>query len=497
MPIKKRPRSGDGKASGSFKKPKKTYQVNEQFTSQDIWKSLDRIRKTHNNVDSIIPNSSLFVVFYPSFSKQEVESCVSALFEYIDSSKVKIHEVKNKDNIRFISITNFSILDCSLILTVLFIFKNKKWVAPNNYDYFQTLKDININGSFYIPNSTLYQSEEVIDPKLRKSSTPFVKSIIPRYQSMADFIECSISSTDQKSVSSFINEVTTFFSRLKYSKKVVTSRQFKESLEQHLQKFELQITEMFLKPFQLFDTESVTNNNSALIESSKNNLSKYIENLKNYNENTAITKREETASQVSTTKRTAKKQLMTNNFDQSKRNYTAASTVTTTIATNTTTSITTTTKNPVSRYSNNEYSPANNTTKNTTQGDQTSSHRPNFMTQEEIKDHCLATIKASIDLVKSKSPYQILRAYVKCPRQNYIDLIYQHLNELRSSTNCNIVILHLNNLHEAQPWFNSLDISKYTNFSQQPHQTTVRIISIGGVGEHILNALDQISNILN
>ncbi|CAI4355132.1 CIC_collapsed_G0011100.mRNA.1.CDS.1 [Saccharomyces cerevisiae] len=118
------------------------------------------------------------------------------------------------------------------------------------------------------------------------------------------------------------------------------------------------------------------------------------------------------------------------------------------------------------------------------------------MTQDEIKQHCIGTIKASMDAVKKKSSYQILKTYVRCPRQNYIDIVYQNLNDLRSKTNCNIVVLNLNNLHESQMWLESLNTTNYTSFAQAPHPSTIRVISIGGVGEYIVKALELILNIL-
>lgn len=123
-------------------------------------------------------------------------------------------------------------------------------------------------------------------------------------------------------------------------------------------------------------------------------------------------------------------------------------------------------------------------------------NKPGFQSQDDIKEHCVATISASKEVVTSKNPQEIFKMYIRVPKLKYTDIIYQNLNDLRNKTKCNIVVLNLNNLHESEAWLASLDVAKYTSVVQPPHPSTVRVVSIGGVSEYILTTLDLISDIM-
>lgn len=472
MPAKKRARAYDNKVVNSIPKRNKRYSSTEFYESQDVWKNLERIR-TYNRQSTLpIKNSKLFILLPKTIDLNEVHSCIETLHEYIEPDKLQLHSNKESVTPIYLLLQNFNILDCCLILSTLFAFKNKKWVFPFNREFFTIPVEIDLSGSFYLPNNCTR-----ISPKFGSREESRIKITESELKTLRNFKEVYIHSAIENSLTHFIEDVATFFSEIKFGKTIKQgsiSKQFEKDSKQYSYGINLSIGELPFNIEDLMDVGDISNANSKIIEKSKANLIKYLNDLRDYNE---------TAEKLNV-------QKIVNTPEPVKQQQQATSAVDRTT--------------PGSRYGSGTFTQNRNVTPS---GDNTrygsahaqsdQSNRPHFMTQEEIKEHCIATIKASIDVVKAKSPYQILKTYIKCPRQNYIDILYQNLNDLRSQTNCNIVVLNLNNLHESTQWFTSLDVSKYTTFQQQPHQTTVRVVSIGGIGEHILKALELINNILN
>lgn len=416
----------------SLKKSRKQ----DVFESQDIWKNLDRIRTQNTKAGNTIPHSFIYIPIFDN--PGDYEPCINALYEYVDSSKLKLQRCDDCVIPGYIYLQNFSIMDCCLVITILFGYKNKRWISPkDSKEFFNIPKGFNVSGTFYLPSScTGYNVHDV--PNLRES----------QFQTHYNFKEYYISST---SLSQVVQNLAMLFQNIKFGKSSkATSTHFSKALNQIYQTIDLSVKEIPFLGEQLFNPINLTKFNSPAIEKSKNNLRGYAQQLMKYNSSTEPT---------SSTLLNKKEKHVTTTHPTARQNIPSR--------TNT------------------------GTTAGTVHGS-----RPNFMTQDEIKQHCVATVKASQGVVKNKSPYQILKTYVKCPRQGYIDKIYQNLNDLRSQTNCNIVVLNLNNLHESKPWFDSLDVSKFTTYAQQPHPSTVRVVSIGGVGEHVQKALELIYKIL-
>ncbi|GAV54736.1 hypothetical protein ZYGR_0AS00580 [Zygosaccharomyces rouxii] len=419
-------------------KPLKKGRKHEVFESQDIWKNLDKIRTQNTKAGSTIPNSCLFV---PIFSDPgNFVPCINALHKYVDSGKLKLQLCDDCVIPGYVCLQGFSLMDCCLVISILFGYKNKRWFAPNDsQDFFTVPKGLNVSGTFYLPSScTGYNVRNV--PNLRES----------QFQTHYNFKEYYISST---SLSQTIQSLMTFFHDIKFGKSSrVTSTYFSKALNQIYQTLDLSMRELPFMGEGLYNPTSLTKINLPSIEKSKNNLQRYAQELIKYNSSL-----EPTSSPSSKNERQA-----------------------------------------TATHSTTRQGTPSRTNSSVGSGSNTAAHgsRPNFMTQDQIKQHCVATVKASQEVVKAKSPYQILKTYVKCPRQGYIDKVYQNLNDLRAQTNCNIVVLNLNNLHESRPWFDSLNVSKFTTYAQQPHPSTVRVVSIGGVGEHVQKALELIYKIL-
>lgn len=477
MPVKKRPRLND--QNDFFSRSKKTRNYsnsNDGFESQDIWKNLERIRKTNLRTIIEIPNSFIYITFLSSIPIKDIENCIKALHEFIEIDKLHLLKLKRNSSNIFIVLKNFSILDCCLTLAVLFAFKSRYFTTSSNRDYFTIPNGTNMNGTFYLPKSSINLSEKNQNIENRTSNLNINEIMSSRYETLLNFTEYFVSNLGDVNLTSFMGKIAMFISNIKFGKKKNTTIEFTDSLFSFVTKFNIGINELALKQEQLFDIDAVSKINKPLIDKSKSTMLAYIKALLKYN-NTV-----EQVPKIKTLKESHSAKTPISQGEHSQQ---------------TSSRFRNTTKITENGNSNLTYTQNTHTSTVDNVGHFNNfMNKPNFMTQEQIKEHSIATIKSSIESVKSKSPYQILKVYVKCPRQNYIDLVYQNLNVLRTTTNCNILVLNLSNLHESQPWFNSLNISKHTSVVQVPHPSTVRIVSVGGVGEHILHALEMISNIV-
>lgn len=373
-------------------------------------------------------------LFIPIFSRDEdYEPCIDALEDYIGPTKLQLHGCAGTVP-AYVVLLNFSLMDCCLVLTTLFGFKSKKWTTPSHSkDYFSIPRELVLSGCFYLPNScTRHDNKNV----------PIYES---RFETSYNFKEYYIK--PHTNPRHFMRSVAAFFSDVKFCKSAkITSKHFSRALAKSYGPVEVGIKEIPFLGEGLYNVAQLAKTNLPLIENAKMNMQTYAQDLIKYN-SAALS----TENPVSNSKTQASRPSQSPKPQQQSSMRTNTSSI---------------------------------------------ASRPNFMTQDQIKQHCTATVKASQEVVKTKSPYQILKTYVKCPRQGYIDKVYQNLNELRAQTNCNIVVLNLNNLHEARPWFDLLDVSKFTSHAQQPHPSTVRVVSIGGIGEHVIKALDLIYNIM-
>lgn len=423
--MSKRPRS-------DFPTNKTSKRIRKQDSSdrQEIWKILDGVRNQNAGAESSIKNSHLFIPIFSDNSRYS--ACIEALQEYVDPSKLRLHQRPGVIP-AYVVLVNFSLMDCCLVLPLLFDVKNRSRVSPfPSIDHFTIPRETNLCGSFYLPSScTRHEANNTLIHETRFQTNYNFKEYYAR---------------PQTTLRQFIRNLTAFFSGIKFGKSTkITSKQFYRALTKPYNTIDLGIKEIPFMGEGLYDVAQLVKSNLPLIEKAKTNMQHYAQDLIQYNCAPLV---KETA--LSAPKQPPKPQQSPKVQQQSSSKVNSSG----------------------------------------------ATSRPNYMTQDQIKQHCIATVRASQDVVKGKSPYQILKTYVKCPRQSYIDQIYQNLNDLRSRTNCNIVVLNLNNLHESRSWFDSLEVSKFTPHAQQPHPSTVRVVSIGGIGEHVIKALDLIYNIL-
>lgn len=445
MPVKKR--QFQKGAIPNSKRQRKTH--DEFFQSQDLWKNLDRVRTSYNGAESVMKNSYLFITVFTKSAIAEYNSCIKSLHEYVDAEKLQLIELEA--DYGFLMLKSFTLLDCCLVLTVLFALKNKRWIAANASEYFSIPSNVALAGCIYLPENFTGTEKRYQSPISISES---------HFNSILGFRELSFSASSNISLTSFMDSLSTLFSTMKFGKSTgAIVQRFHKAFRHYQNRLNLSLHEGSLPVGIMFDMAKVRRENLPNIENSKRNLKAYAEQVVTFNNQASLKKdvstKEDTEDTNNVTKQVPNRQQASDHSGSS-RNLMLASGA-------------------------NHSNSGNN----------------NFMTQDQIKEHCVATIKASMDVLKTKSPYQIFKLYVKCPRQDYADIVYQNLNDLRSQTNCNIVILNLNNLHESNPWFDSLDVGPYTSFVQRPHPSTVRVISIGGIGEHMIKALDAISKVLS
>lgn len=451
MPTRKRPTTPVAKPQA---KKVRRFQ-NDKSRSQDIWKELDRVRTSYDNADAVLKNSCLFIPVLTKSAISQYADCVGSLHEYIDSKKLQLHKVKS--DYGFISLKQFSLLDCCLVLAALLALKNKRWVAANTTDYFNVPSNVSLSGTFYLPVGS-------IAPPIIK--TYYLVSIgSSRYRAVMDFEEFYVDAPSGINLAPFMESVSLLFSQTKFNNPKGVLKLFRQRFKTVHESLTLNLHDSSRVQSLLVDTAMMAKENAPLLKTSKDNLQSYAQDLVSYNN--------QTTPLDNSSSREGSYQTAGDGVDAAKRlpsRQQAAPSVQT-------------------ERPNGHQVPGNSGTR--------ISSNSSFMTQQQIKEHCIATVEASIDVMKTKSPYQIFRLYVKCPRQHYVDVIYQNLNDLRSQTNCNIVVLNLNNLHESDSWFDSLDISPYTKSVQRPHPSTVRVVSVGGIGEHITKALALIHDILS
>ncbi|AJV02872.1 BBM_1a_G0010840.mRNA.1.CDS.1 [Saccharomyces cerevisiae] len=451
----------------------------EAFQSFDIWKNLDRIRSTKKNAGQFI-KGSLLILPMRTEDKQQFDECMDELHKYISKDILRCYpqkEQKDEGMLFYIVLKDFNILDSCFVLSVLLAFQKRLWMAPSEKSYFRVPKNINLTGSFYLPKNIETGRGHIITSYRREQPSSSIVEV--GFNVVPDFQQFQVKACH---VSKFMNELSNFFSQVEFGKcEANVINYFKREYNRTYSQISLALYELPLIGDGLFDIKSYISKTRPIIETSKAQMIKHISEMKAYNEISGLQ-----GDQFPRQQRPLSNSPSSNSISSSQ-----------TIEAGATSYQTQPQRHAVNKPSNLLNSSNRHSGPKTFEdGRYSEGNKPGFMTQDEIKQHCIGTIKASMDAVKKKSSYQILKTYVRCPRQNYIDIVYQNLNDLRSKTNCNIVVLNLNNLHESQMWLESLNTTNYTLFAQAPHPSTIRVISIGGVGEYIVKALELILNIL-
>lgn len=392
------------------------------------------ISKLNHNCD-LETNIKYGIIFIKLTETQSahISEMMNELTQAVDAEKIYL-------GTDFIQLRNFHLLDCCIWITFISIILNKQWSKLNDMSMHSIQKPFVLRGSLFVHKSckvahSFVQKRSSFQLKLASiTEVPGFKQIYFQSNDLRDFVQ------------GILNYISQW--RFRPVKTPIIST-FTNSLAIKQNIFKNTIAEL---PFfsNLMDLNLVVSNNESIIEQSREQLNLFMQDLDKYNNNVTV--------EICSTQENSKS----------------------------------------SRYSGYSHSRYSGSAKNTVNraGEQSSLQVNNQVSQGQVLEYSLATIKASIDAIGDKSPYQITKVYIKCPKQKIIDLIYQNLNELRSSTNCNIVILNLQTVHESKLWFGSLRLDNYYKLGGIPHPSCMRVISIGGIGDHCKRALNLILKIV-
>lgn len=468
MSINKRPLSSDGNnISTTNNKRYKRYNNQDvyKFESQDIGENIERLRIKRANSELTIKNSILFMTFPQNNSLQK---CIEFSHKYISTTKLITNNL-NFANLTCIILKDFNLLDVTMFLTIFCSLNDKYWLQADKNFTLKISKDIRLNGNIFFPKNCL-------KPNRSKRSNNFYNMNIQEsyIDKLVKFKEFNISLSYNKSLSYFVMGIADFISSFKFSKySNDTIRQFQIETKGYYKNLSLNLLNLPIPPTSLMDCNLLKETNSPIIENSNKVLLDFMKDPKSTKEVQPV-KSVENFSKVEEARKVTQMINTNNVIKKAHEKWNNKPT----------------NRNDDINVSHQKFNPPiqNNSNNNI--------HKTGYLTPIEIKQHCIATINTTIDFVRSKKSGDILKTYIRCPKQNCIDKIFQNLDQLRTQTNCNIVVLNLNNIHESDPWFKNLDLSKYTKVSIPP-ASTIRVISIGGMNEYIVKALNLITNIIN
>lgn len=444
-----------------------TNQNDTRFESQDIVENIERLRIKRKDSELTIKHGLLLMTFPNSSLLQD---CIAICRKYISSTKLLTDNLQYH-NLICIILKDFNLLDVTMFLAVLCSLNDKYWYQNDDTFSMKISKNTKLNGSFFITKNCFRPKQNKIPYNSHNFSIE--ESSINK---LAKFKEININSRCDRSLTFFITGIADFLSSIKFGKHsndIV--KQFRIELNGYYKSLASSLLSLPIPPTSLIDCSLLKEKNSPITSYSKKILSDFVKGP--IPQEKAKIQRSETSAALPngvnksiTTKNV--KQNANENWENKIASRNASANVT---------------QQKFNRQL---------TTNTGIHNNNIITQRNGYLSPLEIKQHCIATINSTIDFVKSRKPGEILKTYVRCPKQNCIDKIFQNLDQLRTQTNCNIVVLNLNNIHESDPWFKDLDLSKYTKISVPP-PSTIRVISVGGMNEYIIRALTLITNIIS
>ncbi|AET39895.1 Snu56p Ecym_5115 [Eremothecium cymbalariae DBVPG len=427
--------------------PTKKHRYNDSASSvrQKIWKCLPRLSEREMDIENTIKHSHLFIKL-TSNERDYLQSILKGIKDVIDDSKYTFHS-------ECVELKNFHITDCCVLLPFFMINLNKFWNKSNDSDSCSITKPFYVRCSVYV-----FKSCQILQIPVFNKKTTF-HNHLAHVSGVPGFKQIEFQSADLKDLmGGIVHQISNW--KFHPSKTPVHKR-FIAALSNQNNVLRSVIEELPIY-VNLIDMDLVAKVNIPAIERSKKNMEDYAIKLQEYNNKVSV-KDIKPTDETKTQKDTVKSSKYSNLMQQ---------------------------KHTTSRYqgTSKRHTPTPNAM--SSQDKRTTHH---YASSEDIKSYCMATIKATIDVVSSKSAYQITRAYVKYPR-TCIDSLYQKLAELRNESNCNIVILNIQTVHESTAWFENLNTEEYASIVPPP--SAVRVISIGGVGENCKRALRLLQNFL-
>lgn len=450
MAPKKRTKPSSFRTKGRAKR-----QDTENDRHDDLMGSLQILKKKYPALEKTLANGHVFVPLLRGSDANSFDGLISAASGISGNYTV----VSDEDGVSYFYCSNFNVLDCAFVLTLIFSKIDNRFSKTGSALSFERVsKGTAIRGSFFVYRScdlSLLRYNSTAKRDVVQEKNLFNTHIsVSRVVDIAEFREVSVMNYG---FSRFLHSVVDALKSIKFRwAPVKINNIFAQNFKSYKCSSQMVLDEIpFASEGLLIDRQQILKQNLEAFEKTKSALEQFAKSVLEPDEG------EE-------------------NLEKEKARHFAAE--------------------------NSKLQPANprQSSSRLNRGNQPFNKEPtghtrytgsSYLTHDEIKEYCVATIHATLEAVKRKSSYQILKTYIKCPRQYYIDIVYDNLNQLRSETNCNIVVLNLNNVHESTSWFDSLDLSKYTTVST-PHPSTVKVVSVGGIGEHNLKALQMLLDLI-
>lgn len=436
----------------------------ENIETQDLRAKLADIERKRSNANELIRNSIMFIEVP---NTQLVEDAIEFLSRRVSPNKLQYFKSKDVNSSCFAILKNFTLLDCCLTIPILFAIKDKIWMQPYNKDFTEISIDLHINGTIYVPKNCLWSKDTQVKESLLSSVNFTVGD--SKVSKLASFRQFDMKLHNGSSLTYFVNGLVDFLASLKFGKvSKGIQNQFEMTLNSYNNNLNIHLKETPLIGNALFDLSRVRRQNEPLIAVTKKNIEQYSTQLLSGDSESIPS----VSSQNNKTEIHDATQETTHEANHARWN-----------------------NSKITNGDSKRNAPSNATLPVPSSGNEVP-HKPKFLTQDEIKQHCMGTIKASIDAVKKMPSDTIFKAYIKCPKHIYSDKLHQSLDSIRSKTNCNVVILHISNIYESEKWFKSLNISKYTSVNEPP-SSTIKVASIGGIGEYMVKALEMINKLMN
>lgn len=420
------------------------YKNVDTAVTQDIWKSLPRLTRLELDIEKTIAYSKLFITLSNEDYKY-LKTIIKDIGEVINDDKYVFHE-------SWIELRNFHVMDCCIFISFLMINLNR---ATRNLNQTNSCE---IQKPFFLRHSVYAHKSCKVNVAPQNKKTTF-RAAMCHVSGLPNFKQVAFQSTDLKDLMSGIAHQLSNWKFCPVKCKI--SKEFGTAILESKNRLSIALYRLPFLDKQL-SLDPITTENTTAIQESNQRLTGFIKRIHDYNNVVTI--------------RDLKDKKDSKPLSQEPAKFPRYSG-------------TTRTSNTAMKHQNsgNAYPSTFN------QHHHDRKPRNGYVSNKEINLYCIATVDASMDVLAAKSASQITRIYIKFPRI-LIDLLYQRLSELRNNSNCNIVILKMQTYHESIPWFESINVEKYCTIVPPP--STIRVISVGGIGENCKRALKLLRTFL-
>ena len=208
---------------------------------------------------------------------------MNELHKYISKDILQCYpqeEQTGENALFYVALKDFNILDSCFVLSVLLAFQKRLWMAPSEKSYFRVPKNINLTGSFYLPKNIETGKHHLMTSYRRELPASNIVGV--GFNVLPSFQQFHIKACH---VSRFMNELSNFFSQVAFGKcECCVINRFQREYMRTYSQTSLALFELPLIGDGLFDMKAYTNKTRPIIEKSKVQMVKHIEELKIYNE---------------------------------------------------------------------------------------------------------------------------------------------------------------------------------------------------------------------